>query len=102
LETGPKITFEDTKVLAKTSHYYARLHREPIEIHKQENNFNKKEESLKLNKTWFPAFRNRKIGNQSGIAEGRISTNQIPGRDNLQLDAGKTLQQTGSRHYKYA
>ena len=45
--------FEDTKVLAKTSHYYARLHRESIEIHKHENNFNKKEESLKLNKTLF-------------------------------------------------
>ena len=63
LETGHKIMFEKTKVLAKTSHYYAKLRRKSIEIHKLENNFNKREESLKLNKTWFPALRNRKIGN---------------------------------------
>jgi hypothetical protein len=69
-----------TELLAKTSHYYATLHRESIEIHKHENNFNKKEESLKLKKTWFPALRNRKVGNQSDIAKGRISTNQSPGR----------------------
>ena len=65
--------FEETKVLIKTSHYYARLYRELIEIHKHDN-FNKEEESLKLNKTWFPALRNRKIGNQSGIAKVRTST----------------------------
>ena len=45
LEIGHKIMFEETKVLVKTSHYYARLHGESIEIHKHENNFNKKEES---------------------------------------------------------
>jgi hypothetical protein len=81
--------FEETKILAKTSHYYARLHRESIEIHKHENNFNKKEESLKLNKTWFPALRNRKIGNQSGIAKGRISTNQSPGRTTANEKPGR-------------
>jgi hypothetical protein len=51
LETGHKIIFEETKVITITSHYYARLHWELIEIHKQENNFNKKEERLKLTKT---------------------------------------------------
>ena len=37
LETGHKIVFEKTKVLARTSHYYVRLHRKSIEIHKHEN-----------------------------------------------------------------
>jgi hypothetical protein len=73
-----------TKVLANTLHYYARLHRESIEIHKHQNNFNKKEESLKLNKTWFPAIRNRKITKetcmQSGVSNCRTSTNQSQGR----------------------
>ena len=68
--------FEDTKVLARTSHCYARLHRELIEIHEHKNNFNKKEESLIFNKTWFPALRNRKINkgtcNQLGIAKCRM------------------------------
>ena len=61
LETGHKIMFEETKALTKTSHYYGRLHRESIEIHKHENNFNKKERSLELNKIWFLAFKKRKI-----------------------------------------
>jgi hypothetical protein len=70
--------------LTRTSHYYARLHRESIEIHKHEHNFNKKEESKKLNKTWFPALKNRKtnkaICNQSDTAKCRTTTNQHPGR----------------------
>jgi hypothetical protein len=36
-ETGHKIMFKETKVLTKTSRYYARLHKEWIEIHKHEN-----------------------------------------------------------------
>ena len=89
LETGHKIMFEETKVLAKTSQYYARLHRESIKIHKHENNFNKKEESLKLNKTWFPALRNRKIGNQSGIAI-RAQAGQPPMRHREEIAAGRS------------
>ena len=42
LETGLTIMFQETNVLAKTSQYYARLHRKSIEIHKHENNFNNK------------------------------------------------------------
>jgi hypothetical protein len=76
--------FEETKVHAKTSHHYARLHRESIEIHKHENDFNEKEENLKLNKTWFPALKNRKINkricNQTGIAKCRTTANETPGR----------------------
>jgi len=41
-----EIMFEQTKVLSKTSQYYTRLHRESIEMHKHENNFYKKGESL--------------------------------------------------------
>ena len=46
-------------------------------------NFNKKEEGLKLKKNLLPTL-NRKINkgtcNQSGIAKGKTSTNQNPGR----------------------
>ena len=34
------------------------LQREAIEIHKHQHSFNKKEESLKLNKAWLPALEN--------------------------------------------
>jgi hypothetical protein len=86
--------FEEKKVLAETSHYYTTLHRESIEIHKHKNNLNTKEGSLKLNKTSFPALRNRKINtatcNQSGIAKCRTTTNQNPGR--------RTANETPGRH----
>ena len=49
--------------------------------HKHENRFNKKEDQ-KLNKTWFPALKNRKINkrtcNQTGIAKCRTTTNGSP------------------------
>ena len=47
-----------TEILDNTSNHYVRLHREVTEIHKHQQNFNKKEESLKLNKTWLPALKN--------------------------------------------
>ena len=51
--------------------------------HKHENRFNKKEDQ-KLNKTWFPALKNRKINkricNQTGIAKCRTTANETPGR----------------------
>ena len=50
------ITFEDIKLLATTPGYYARLQREAIEIFKHPNNFNKKEEIRKINKTWIPVL----------------------------------------------
>jgi hypothetical protein len=56
---------------------------------KQLFNFNKKEGSLKQNKTWFPALKNRKIGNQLGIAKGRISTNQSPDRTTANETPGR-------------
>ena len=42
---------------SSTSNHYVRLHRETIEIHKHQQSFNKKEESLKLNKAWLPALK---------------------------------------------
>ena len=50
------IKFEDTKLLATTSGYNARLQREAIEIFKHPNNFNRKEEIRKINKTWIPVL----------------------------------------------
>ena len=56
-QTGHEILFQNAEILDNTSNHYVRLHREAIEIHKHQQNFNKKEESVKLNKTWLPALK---------------------------------------------
>ena len=53
---SPQNFFDDTEVLCNTHHYLARLHCEAIEIHKHKNCFNKKEESLRVKKSWYPAL----------------------------------------------
>ena len=82
LETGHKIKFEETRFLSKTPHYFPRIHREAIEIFKHTNNFNKKEESLKVNKIWLPALQNLKIQNSNSHLErensGRPTTGHRP------------------------
>ncbi|XP_072845561.2 calmodulin-lysine N-methyltransferase isoform X3 [Pogona vitticeps] len=57
-QTGHEILFHNTEILDNTSNHYVRLHREAIEIHKHQQNFNQKEECLKLNKTWLAALKN--------------------------------------------
>ena len=49
-QAGHEILFQNTEVMDNTSNHYVRLHREATEIHKHQQSFNKKEESLKLNK----------------------------------------------------
>ena len=56
-----KITFNDTEVICNMQHYYPRLLREAIEIYKHKNNCNKKEEGLKIHKTWYPALKMCKV-----------------------------------------
>ena len=56
-----KIAFDDTELICNTQHYYPRLHREAIEIYKHKNNFKKKEEGLKVLKTWYPALKMCKV-----------------------------------------
>ena len=56
-----KIAFDDTELTCNTQHYYPRLHREAIEIYKHKINFNKKEEGLKIHKTWYPALKMCKV-----------------------------------------
>ena len=56
-----KIAFDDTELICNTQHYYPQLHREAIEIYKHKNNFNKKEEGLKIHKTWYPALKMCKV-----------------------------------------
>ena len=60
LQDDHKIKFEDTQILSTTKSYYARLYGKAIEIYKHNDNFNKREESLIINKTWFPAMKNIK------------------------------------------
>ena len=45
--------FNNIEVLSNELHYYAPLYREAIESHKHNNCYNKKEEALKISKTWF-------------------------------------------------
>ena len=45
------ICFDQTKILASTSHYSSRLIREAIEIEKHPNNFNR-EDGYKLSWSW--------------------------------------------------
>ena len=56
------ILYEDAKVLSKTTNYHSRMYREAIEIYKHSNNFNKKEEGVKLNKIWIPAIKKQVSG----------------------------------------
>ena len=58
------ILFDSTQVLANTKHYYSRSHREAEEIFKHKNSFNKKEESVKINKIWTPVLYNTKCKEQ--------------------------------------
>ena len=51
------ILFEKTQKLDNSLAYYPRIFREAIEINKHINNFNKKEEAMKLNKVWFPTLK---------------------------------------------
>jgi hypothetical protein len=49
---GHRMLYEDTTVLSRDKNYHTRLYREAIEIHKHNNNINKKEETLKINNIW--------------------------------------------------
>ena len=53
--------FEDTKILSSSLHFMTRLHREAIEIFKHGLNINRKEETLRVNKAWYPALRESRL-----------------------------------------
>ena len=59
---GHDIQYSDTKVLSTTVSYYPRLQREAIEILKYTNSFNRKEESERVDKAWFPVLKSLKPG----------------------------------------
>lgn len=50
------IMFGEVDVLSTTAHYHARLNREAIEIYKHPQNFNRKEEGVKINPIWIPVI----------------------------------------------
>ncbi|KAJ4450047.1 hypothetical protein ANN_01454 [Periplaneta americana] len=75
-EGDHNIRFKDTDILSMTTHFFPRLHREAIEIYKHNNNFNRKEEGVKLNKWWYPVLNRtdkkplqQKDGTQNGSSE---------------------------------
>lgn len=82
-ESSHSINYNETTVLSTTTHYYTRLHREAIEIHKHPNNFNKKEEGLRINKIWYPALKKTERKNpstrgQSPVNNSITTTSGIP------------------------
>jgi hypothetical protein len=81
------IQYERTDLLASTTHYHARMHREAIEIQKHRENFNRKEEGMKINGAWLPVLRQttRKVEQRpvnaeqpERRAEHRQSTSRSP------------------------
>lgn len=48
----------NTQIIGNIRYYYARLYREVVEIHKRVWNFNKKAETIRINKVWLPVPRN--------------------------------------------
>uniref|UniRef100_A0AAR5P2M1 Uncharacterized protein n=1 Tax=Dendroctonus ponderosae TaxID=77166 RepID=A0AAR5P2M1_DENPD len=59
------IYFGEAQVLATTTGYRPRLIREAIEIYKHDDNFNRNEETVVLNKIRFPALTNGKTARKS-------------------------------------
>lgn len=57
---GHTIQYDNTEVLSTALHYYPRLQREAIEIFKHPNNFNKKEETQRVNRIWIPVLKKTK------------------------------------------
>ena len=55
-EQNHQIKFKDTQVLAQETNYHTRLYLEAIEIHKHRENFNRSEETLKINRTCIPVL----------------------------------------------
>ncbi|KAJ4426382.1 hypothetical protein ANN_27196 [Periplaneta americana] len=55
-EGDHNIRFKDMDILSTTTHFFSHLHREAIEIYKHDNNFNRKEEGVKVNKCWYPVL----------------------------------------------
>ncbi|KAK9874835.1 hypothetical protein WA026_005651 [Henosepilachna vigintioctopunctata] len=56
------IKYDDAEVLSTDRNYHARLQREAIEIHKHRNNFNRKEETMRIRNIWHPALKRKLIG----------------------------------------
>jgi hypothetical protein len=83
-----KILFDDTEVLSNTQHYLTCLHREAIEIHKHKNCFNKKEESLRVKKSWYPALSacKTKLDISKGLNISQPDRNQSGSRIQIQGD----------------
>ena len=50
-----RICFDQTKIIASTSHYSSRLIREAIKIENHHNNFNR-EHGYKLSESWRPVI----------------------------------------------
>ena len=63
-QAGHEILFQNSNVLDNTSNHHVRLHTEAIEIQKHQQSFNKKEESLKLNKAWLLAVKSYSLSTQ--------------------------------------
>ena len=70
------VNFEETKILFSTLHCPTWLHQEAIEIYKHNNRLNRKEERLRLNKAWYPAFRCSRIANTYITSNSVVDTGE--------------------------
>ena len=87
-----KIQYEDTDILSTTVHYHTCLQREAIEIFKQSNNFNRKEETRKIDKVWIPILRKTKIKPIQHDKLGEETSNQTPDLKADQSTKSRTAQ----------
>ncbi|XP_048524257.1 integrator complex subunit 3 homolog [Dendroctonus ponderosae] len=89
------IYFGEAQVLATTTGYRPRLIREAIEIHKHDDNFNRKEEAMALNRIWFPALSNAKRARRSN-SSGHERRSSTPEDSNSQQIAQAPMTQATS------
>uniref|UniRef100_H9G6B1 Phenylethanolamine N-methyltransferase n=1 Tax=Anolis carolinensis TaxID=28377 RepID=H9G6B1_ANOCA len=86
--------------LDHSNNYHVRRHREAIEIHKHVDNFNRKEETTKMNKIWLSVLKNSKIkivdGNQHSEGRAQLMTNKgygIRGDTLIDIGSGPSIYQ---------
>ncbi|XP_069683123.1 uncharacterized protein [Periplaneta americana] len=93
-EGDHNIRFKDTDILSTTTHFFPRLHREAIEIHKHNNNFNRKEEGVKLNKCWYPVLNRtdkKPLQQKDGTQNGSSEQSGADRSDNRPRPASRTI-----------
>lgn len=67
-----QIRFEQTQALSRDKQYHTQIYREAIEIHKHQQNMNRKEAMLSISDAWLPALKGTRILRFKNIGEQRV------------------------------